>query len=84
MSEAALQAVLAEYIDPHLQTDLLSAGVVEQIEFDQGRARVAICLGFPCDQYADAFKARLRERLLAVDEVSEAEVQLRWEVQSHA
>ncbi|MDX1497869.1 MAG: iron-sulfur cluster carrier protein ApbC [Salinisphaeraceae bacterium] len=84
MSEAAIQAALAEYVEPHLQTDLVSAGAVEQVRFDNGQASVVLNFGFPCEEYAKELKARLAERLIAIDGISEADIRVNWQVESHA
>lgn len=80
----AVQAVLAAYIEPHLNTDLLSAGAVESLDLEAGRLNLSIRLGFPCARYAETLKAELVQRLEAVAEVTTAEVSIRHEITSHA
>ncbi len=83
-TEAAVRAVLAEYVEPHLQTDLISAGVVEVVEVEAGVVRVRMMLGFPAERYGAQLAQRLGERLRVLDGVSEVEIAVGWRVESHA
>lgn len=83
-TEAAVRAVLAEYVEPHLQTDLISAGVVEAVEVEAGVVRVRMMLGFPAERYGAQLAQRLGERLRVLDGVSEVEIAVGWRVESHA
>ncbi|WP_372765440.1 iron-sulfur cluster carrier protein ApbC [Litorivivens sp.] len=83
-TEAAVRAVLAEYVEPHLQTDLISAGVVEAVEVEAGVVRVRMMLGFPAERYGAELAQRLGERLRVLDGVSEVEIAVGWQVASHA
>ncbi len=83
-TEAAVRAVLAEYVEPHLQTDLISAGVVEAVEVEAGVVRVRMMLGFPAERYGAELAQRLGERLRVLDGVSEVEIAVGWRVESHA
>lgn len=80
----AVQAVLAAYVEPHLNTDLLSAGAVESLDLNAGQLRLAIKLGFPCARYAETLKAELGQQLSALAEVESADIAVRHEIESHA
>ena len=83
-TEAAVRAVLAEYIEPHLQADLITAGVVEEVVVVAGEVRVRLLFGFPCERYGAELAARLGERLRVLDGVTEVEIAVGWQVESHA
>ncbi len=83
-TEAAVRAALAEYIEPHLQADLISAGVVEDVAVEAGLVRVRLLLSFPCELYGAELAQRLGERLRALDGATEVEIAVGWQIASHA
>ena len=83
ITEAALRQALESYIDPVIGRGLGEAGVLRSVTLKDGRARVAIELGFPCDGYRQTLIDGVRAHLSTVAQV-EADVALTWAVQSHA
>ena len=61
LTKAAVEEAIGGYIDPYLETDLVSAKCVKSVETDSGRVRVAVQLGFPAGGYTE----ELRQALLA-------------------
>ncbi len=80
----AVQQALAEYIEPHLGADLLSAGAVDYLDLQDGRLQLKLKLGFPCQRYAPVLKQTLTERLQALPDVSEVDIDVSWQIESHA
>lgn len=81
---AAVEAALATYTEPHLGTDLVSAGCLSQVTRTGDRLAVEITLGFPADGLREALAEVLRERLAEHPELPPAEVTVRWSVRPQA
>jgi ATP-binding protein involved in chromosome partitioning len=78
----AVEAALASYTEPHLGTDLVSAGCLREVSVVDARVRVAIRLGFPADGMMDALRAELLGRLGEHPDLSAADLDLEldWQV----
>ncbi len=86
MSEAVISAVenaIKGYIDPYLEKDLVSAKCVKDIQVEDGKARVKVVLGFPAGGYADQLAGRLAEAVTGVEGVSDADIDVGWEIAAH-
>ncbi|ROR35058.1 iron-sulfur cluster carrier protein ApbC [Inmirania thermothiophila] len=79
-----VETALKEVVDPHIDKDVVSAKEVRGIDIDGGRVRVELVLGYPAAGWADALAQAVRERVGAIDGVSEVAAEVRWEVASHA
>ncbi|HET7649220.1 MAG TPA: iron-sulfur cluster carrier protein ApbC [Gammaproteobacteria bacterium] len=84
ISREQIESALKAWPEPHLGTDLVSAGCVRAIRIDGSTVTVQIELGFPAKGYADALRDTLRAQLAHVPGVSEAAVEVDWAVLSHA
>ncbi|HSN69949.1 MAG TPA: P-loop NTPase, partial [Steroidobacteraceae bacterium] len=82
--EGAVRRLLASWVDPYLDCDLITAGVVRSVAVDGGTVDVAIELGFPAGGYQGRLAERVRELLRSLEWVTEARVEVVWHVQSHA
>jgi ATP-binding protein involved in chromosome partitioning len=80
--EASVRQALEGYIDPYLECSLTAAGALETVEVVGARARIGVKLGFPAAGHRDALEAALRERLTGL--VEHVDVDVRWEIASHA
>ena len=69
-----LQALLAKIHDPHLDLDLASADVVREAALENGQARLRLELGYPGGDWAKELTEQLRNGLLEIPGVKEAEV----------
>ncbi|WP_053948639.1 Mrp/NBP35 family ATP-binding protein [Halolamina sediminis] len=65
MDEAAVRDLLAEVEDPSLGDDLVSLGLVNAIEVEDGTAKVSLALGAPYAPHESAIAADVREKLQA-------------------
>ena len=79
-----VEKALGDYVDPYLECDLVSAKCVKDISVDGGRVRVKVVLGFPAKGHAGALSAALRTRLLALDAVRDAAVEVESKIEAHA
>lgn len=82
--KAAAERLLAAYVEPYLQTDLVSAETVRKLEVDGSGVRLELDLGFPCGGYGQQLAEDLRTRLLALDGVSTANVTVGFTVAEYA
>ena len=83
VTKEQVEAALKQYIDPYLEKDPVTAGVVKDIAIDGGNVKVTIVLGYPAYGFVDKLSADLKEKIEAVDGVSSAEVDATWEIGSH-
>ena len=86
MSELTLpqvESALAGYHDPYLETDLVSAGAIKDIQIDQHRVSVAVLLEYPADGVAGGVRQLLETALENLDGCEQASVQVAWQVASH-
>ncbi|MBL6969435.1 MAG: iron-sulfur cluster assembly protein, partial [Gammaproteobacteria bacterium] len=84
VTREAVESAISAYIDPYLDTDLISAKAVKDVVIDGGKVTVDIELGFPAKGYADTLSEAVAEKVNAVDGVSEAAVNVGWSIVSHA
>ena len=79
LSEDAVRAAIAGVVDPCSRlhgTDLslLDLGMVERISVDGGRVHVELLLDDPLCMYTFVIQKQLRDRIAALDGVSEVEI----------
>ncbi len=83
LSRTIVEDALRTYIDPHLETDLVSAGAVKAIDVDGGRVRVHVELGFPAASYVQTLTLALTEALRGVVGVTDIDVRVDWRIVPH-
>ena len=79
-----VEAALKTWTEPHLGTDLVSAGALRGLEVDGGKVSLDVDLGFPLGAYREVLAAELRRLLQAVPGVERSEVKVAGTVLSHA
>ncbi|HHO59143.1 MAG TPA: DUF59 domain-containing protein, partial [Thiotrichales bacterium] len=84
VTKEQVEEALKQYIDPNLEKDPVTAGVVKDITIDGDAVKVKIVLGYPAYGYVDKLSADLKEKIEALDGVSSAEVDASWEIGSHS
>ena len=84
VSRDRVEAALKAWTEPHLGTDLVTAGAVRGIEVDGGKVSVDVDPGFPLGAYREALATELRKLLQAVPGVERAEVRVGNAILSHA
>ena len=75
---------LKEFIDPYLETDLVSARCVKNVQVDGSKAIVDIELGFPHKGYEQELSEKLTALLKAIDGIDEVEVNISSKIVIHA
>uniref|UniRef100_UPI00351424E6 P-loop NTPase n=1 Tax=Thalassolituus sp. TaxID=2030822 RepID=UPI00351424E6 len=83
LTHSRIEAALAGYIDPYLESDLISAGCVRDIRVDAGVIEVDIHLDYPSEFLKDGIAQMLQVALENLDGCTSARVNISWEVQAH-
>jgi ATP-binding protein involved in chromosome partitioning len=81
--EAAVREVLGRVPAPHLDTDLVTAGLVRGIGVDGDRVAVDLRLGYPADGFLPDLASDIEQQLTALGDVAGATVNAGWKVASH-
>ncbi len=84
VTREAVESAISAYIDPYLDSDLVSAKAVKDVAIDGGKVTVDIELGFPAKGYAETLSNAISEKVNAVDGVSASTVNVEWNIVSHA
>ena len=84
VTQALIEQALGEYVEPHLEKDLVSSKCVKSIEIDGGKVSVELLLGFPVNGFKDDLANAVRERVETVDGVASVEVSVGWKVVAHS
>ena len=83
LSRSDIESALSEYVDPYLETDLVSAKCLKDIHIDSGQVSVSVALGFPCKGYTKELVARLSGILEALDGVTGVDIKVDFKVAAH-
>ena len=83
LTKAAVEEAIGGYIDPYLETDLVSAKCVKSVETDGGRVRVTVQLGFPAGGYTEELRQALLTRISELPGVSACEVEVGVKIATH-
>ncbi len=75
---------LKEFIDPYLETDLVSAKCVKNVQVDGSKAIVDIELGFPHQGYEQELSEKLTTLLTEIEGIDEVEVNISSKIVIHA
>lgn len=84
LSRARVEEAIRGYIDPYLESDLVSAKAIRELNIDDGKVDVAVRLGFPAKGHAEALKEAVRTRIASLDGVSSCSVDVSWKLSSHS
>ncbi len=83
VTESQVEGALKEFIDPHMDKDLVSAKAVKKISVDGDRVQVDVELGYPARGYQQELEQKLRERIQALEGVGSATVNVGWKIAAH-
>jgi ATP-binding protein involved in chromosome partitioning len=79
-----IEAALSQYVDPHLDSDLIAAKAVKGIEIDGGQVKVRVVLGYPAKSYRDKLAAAVKERVESIEGVTSADIEVSTKIAAHA
>jgi ATP-binding protein involved in chromosome partitioning len=80
VTRAAVEQALAGWREPHLGTDLVSAGAIEGVDVDGGHVGVRLKLGFPLNRYRDRLAEEVASRVREATGAAQVDVSIDWAV----
>lgn len=84
IDKAAVENLLKNFIDPNVETDLVSAKSVKKVSVDGNDVSVVIELGYPAKSYVEELKAALIQRLQALPGIGKLDVAVSFNIVSHS
>ncbi len=84
IAKSAIDAVLAEVVDPHSGENLAHAKAVKHLAVDGGKVEVSVALGYPAKSWLPEFQAQISQRLAQVEGVEQADVTVESNISSHS
>lgn len=83
VSPQQVEDKIKEYVDPYLETDLVSSKSVKDIKIDGGKVKVDIALGFPAKGYIPTLTATLKDKVKAIAGVTDVEMNISSKIVAH-
>lgn len=83
LTREIIEATLAEYQDPYLQQDLLTAKIVQAIDINQNSIRITLVYGYPLAGYRDQVIADLTELLAPIAGSATIQIDISWKIAAH-
>jgi len=80
----AIEQLLGGYHEPNLATDLVSADTVRRLAIEDGNVVLELDLGFPCRGYGQSLAEALRDRILGLAGVADAQVTVGFTIEARA
>ncbi len=80
---AAVEAVLRQYTDPHLDQDPLSAGCVRALDVQDGQVGVQLVLGYAAGQFKQGWAQMLQLAIENLEGVRSATVEVNCVIAAH-
>ncbi|MBT8005973.1 MAG: iron-sulfur cluster carrier protein ApbC [Gammaproteobacteria bacterium] len=84
LTRDAVETAIKNYIDPYLDSDLVAAKSVKDIQIDGGNVTIDIVLGFPAKGYADELSNKVAEVVKAADGIADVTVNVSSNIIAHA
>jgi ATP-binding protein involved in chromosome partitioning len=84
IEKTAVENLLKQFIDPNVETDLVSAKSVKKISVDGNDVGVVIELGYPAKSYVEELKAAVTQRLQTLPGVGKLDVSVSFNIVSHS
>lgn len=84
VDKAAVEQVLADYVEPHLGCSLSEAKAVKAVQADGSAVQVTLELGFPCASLHEALATEVKQRVGALDGVDSVFVNIDTKIIPHS
>ncbi len=84
VTQQQVESKLKEYVDPYLETDLVSAKTVRNIMIEGDQVVVDVVLGFPADGYKGELAEKLKGMVESLDGVAKARINISTAIQAHS
>jgi ATP-binding protein involved in chromosome partitioning len=82
-TEAAVKAHLSQFMDPHLQRDIVSSGALRSMGIDGANVALEIRLAYPAERYGELLRDMLEAHVLGLAGVANVAVDVSWGVHAH-
>ncbi len=83
LDRGAVDALLATWIDPLTEEDLVASGAVRGVGISGARVSVQLRFGYACEQLIDEIAASVQALLVADERIEAAVVDVDWRVHAH-
>ncbi len=84
IQEEQIKHTLAQYQDPYLKQDIVTAKVLQSIKIEPSAITIDIRLGFPARDYQETLRQQLLHVLSRLNLSQAIQINIDWEVTSHA
>lgn len=84
ITQTAVENLLKTFIDPHIETDLITAKAVKQIIIDGDNVQVMIELGYPANSYLAELKHAIAQKLQALTELAKITITIQTNITPHS
>ena len=84
IARSQIEDAIKAYIDPYLEGDLVSNKTIKDIKIEGEKVTVDIELGFPAEGYKAELAAKLKDKVEAVEGISEANFNISHKIVAHA
>lgn len=84
IDKAAVESLLKSFIDPNVETDLVTAKSVKSIHIDGNHVSVAIELGYPAKSYVDELRSALLNHLQSLPGLGQLDVSVKFNIVAHS
>lgn len=84
LTEERVLDALKEYQDPYLQKDWVSSKVIKKVALAEGSVNIEMVFGFPCQAYLATAEQIAKEKVSALEGVSQVNVTASMNIVSHA
>ena len=82
-SNKDIEQALSSYHLPYMETDVLSAGALKQLEIIGSRIKIVLELGFPCTSLSRRIKGELTEAITEKFDNAQVDVETNWNIHRH-
>jgi len=83
VSKEQVEAAIKEYIDPHLDSDLIAAKCVKKIDIEGSVIKVKVVLGYPAKSFFAKLESELKAKIAALDGVDSVEMTIESKIDAH-
>ena len=84
ITRESIETKLKNYVEPCLGQDLISAGVIKNIEINGTDVDLTLSLGFPANGYHETLSQVLQDELGGISDIGNVSVQIETNITSHS
>jgi ATP-binding protein involved in chromosome partitioning len=83
LSSFQIESALADYQDPYLKQDLMTAKVVKHIHIADDLVQIELVFGYPLAGFKETLRAALHDKLQMVTGTRKLVIEISWNIDSH-